>query len=294
MRMPSHPRWLPRNLAAKLALLPTSLAMAACFYGCLVWTLVISVSASKLLPNYGFIGLMNYRRLFAGLRWETAYSNLFCFGATFILISLLLGVALAIVLDRNLRAEGLFRGIFLYPLSMSFIVTGLAWQWFLNPTLGLQQFVRGMGLRHFTFDWIVDQDRALYAVAIAAAWHAAGLVMALTLASLRGIDPSVWSATRVDRVHPIRVYWHIVLPMIRPAIFTCIVLLTEIVVKSYDIMIAMTGGGPGGATDLPSLFIVDFSFHRASLGVAAAGAVVLVASVIAALAPLLYLSRKPA
>ena len=290
MSKPCKSRRQPRNLAAKLALLPTSLAVAVCFYGCLIWTLVISVSASKLLPNYGFSGLMNYRRLFASLRWETAYSNMFVFGALFILMSLMLGVILAMLLDRNIRAEGIFRGIFLYPLSMSFIVTGLAWQWFLNPSLGLQQLARRLGFSHFTFDWIVDQDRALYTVAIAAAWHAAGLVMALTLTGLRGVDPHIWSATRIDGVHPLRVYWHVVLPMSRPAI----VLLTEVVVKSYDIVIAMTGGGPGGATDLPSLFIVDFSFHRASLGVAAAGAVVMLASVIAALAPLLYLSRKPA
>jgi glucose/mannose transport system permease protein len=294
MSKPCKLRRQPRSLAAKLALLPTSLAVAVCFYGCLIWTVVISVSKSKLMPNYGFSGLMNYRRLFASLRWETAYSNMFVFGALFILLSLMLGVVLAMLLDRNIKAEGIFRGIFLYPLSMSFIVTGLAWQWFLNPSLGLQQLVRGFGFSHFAFDWIVDQDRALYTVAIAAAWHAAGLVMALTLARLRGVDPHIWNATRIDGVHPLRVYWHVVLPMIRPAIFTSVVLLTEVVVKSYDIVIAMTGGGPGGATDLPSLFVVDFSFHRASLGVAAAGAVVMLASAIAALAPLLYLSRKPA
>jgi len=292
MRQPSNRRWLPRDLAAKLALLPTTVVMATCFYGCLLWTLLISVSTSKLLPNHGFSGLMNYRRLFASLRWETAYANLFVFGALFTLLSLVLGVVLAMLLDRNLRAEGLFRSIILYPMSMSFIVTGLAWQWFLNPSLGLQQFVRGFGFRDFTFDWIVDQDRAMYTVAIAAAWHSAGLVMALTLAGLRAVDPQIWSATRIEGVHPLRVYWHVVLPMIRPALFTSVVLLTEIVVKSYDIVIAMTGGGPGGATDLPSLFVVDFSFHRGSLGVAAAGAVVMLASVIGALAPLLYFSRK--
>jgi glucose/mannose transport system permease protein len=287
-------RQLARRLAPKLALSPTLLATGICFYGCLLWTVTVSFTRSQLLPVYGPAGLLNYHRLFTSLRWNTAYSNMLLFGASVMLLALVLGVALAVLLDRKLRATALFRGIFLLPMSLSFIVTGLAWQWLLNPSVGLQQFVRELGWAHFAFDWIADPARAIYTVAIAAAWHAAGLVMVLTLASLRAVDPNIWHATRIDGIRPWRVYWHILLPLARPALLTAAVLLIELVMKTYDLVIAMTHGGPGGTTDLPSLFVVDFSFHRASLGVAAAGAVVMLGSALAALIPLLYLSRRRA
>jgi glucose/mannose transport system permease protein len=287
-------RQLARRLAPKLALSPTLLATGICFYGCLLWTVTVSFTRSQLLPVYRPAGLLNYHRLFTSLRWNTAYSNMLLFGASVTLLALVLGVALAVLLDRKLRATALFRGIFLLPMSLSFIVTGLAWQWLLNPSVGLQQFVRELGWMHFAFDWIADPARAIYTVAIAAAWHAAGLVMVLTLASLRAVDPNIWHATRVDGIRPWRVYWHILLPLARPALLTAAVLLIELVMKTYDLVIAMTHGGPGGTTDLPSLFVVDFSFHRASLGVAAAGAVVMLGSALAALIPLLYLSRRRA
>jgi glucose/mannose transport system permease protein len=283
-----------RPWAPKLALAPTLLAGGVCFYGCLLWTVMISFTPSRLLPVYRSAGLLNYRRLFSSLRWNTAYTNMLLYGASFVLLTLALGAALAVLLDRKLRAASMFRGIFLLPMSLSFIVTGLAWQWLLNPGVGLQHFVRDLGWLHFSCDWITDPARAIFAVAIAAAWHAAGLVMLLTLASLRAVDPNIWHAARIDGIPAWRVYWHILLPMARPALLTAAVLLIELVIKTYDLVIAMTHGGPGGTTDLPSLFVVDFSFHRASLGVAAAGAVVMLATALAALAPLLYLSRRRA
>jgi glucose/mannose transport system permease protein len=285
---------LALRLAPKLALAPTLLATGICLYGCLLWTITVSFTTSQLLPSYRWAGLINYHRLFRSLRWHTAYANMLLFGASFMLLSLVLGAGLAVLLDRKLRAASIFRGIFLLPMALSFIVTGLAWQWLLNPGVGLQHFVRELGWSRFTFDWIADPACAIFAVAIAAAWHAAGLVMVLTLASLRAVDPSIWQATRVDGIPPWRVYWHILLPMARPALLTAAVLLLEVVIRTYDLVIAMTHGGPGGTTDLPSLFVVDFSFHRASLGVAAAGAVVMLGSALAALAPLLYLSRRRA
>ena len=258
------------------------------FIGCLLWTVYISFTGSRLLPDYEWVAFAQYERLFATLRWQIAYSNMFIFGVLFIGICLVLGFVLAVAIDQHIRAEGLFRTIFLYPLSMSFVVTGLAWQWFLNPTLGLQAVVRDLGFENFVFDWLVRGDRAIYTLVIAAVWQASGLVMAIMLAGLRGIDKEIWRATRIDGVHPARVYWHVVLPMLRPMVMTAVVLLAIGVVKSYDLVVAMTGGGPGNASDLPARFVIDHTFQRANLGLAAAGAVAMLVAMAAAVVPYLY------
>lgn len=279
---------LRRDLPAKLAVTPSVVIALIAFIGCLLWTVYISFTGSRLLPDYEWVAFAQYERLFATLRWQIAYSNMFIFGVLFIGICLVLGFVLAVAIDQHIRAEGLFRTIFLYPLSMSFVVTGLAWQWFLNPTLGLQAVVRDLGFENFVFDWLVRGDRAIYTLVIAAVWQASGLVMAIMLAGLRGIDKEIWRATRIDGVHPARVYWHVVLPMLRPMVMTAVVLLAIGVVKSYDLVVAMTGGGPGNASDLPARFVIDHTFQRANLGLAAAGAVVMLVTMAAAVVPYLY------
>ena len=279
---------LRRDLPAKLAVTPSVVIALIAFIGCLLWTVYISFTGSRLLPDYEWVAFAQYERLFATLRWQIAYSNMFIFGVLFIGICLVLGFVLAVAIDQHIRAEGLFRTIFLYPLSMSFVVTGLAWQWFLNPTLGLQAVVRDLGFENFVFDWLVRGDRAIYTLVIAAVWQASGLVMAIMLAGLRGIDKEIWRATRIDGVHPARVYWHVVLPMLRPMVMTAVVLLAIGVVKSYDLVVAMTGGGPGNASDLPARFVIDHTFQRATRGLAAAGAVVMLVTMAAAVVPYLY------
>ena len=283
-----------RNLTAKAVISPTVLIMAVCFYGAILWTVYISFTRSSLVPNYDFAGFGQYIRLFGTARWHTAFTNMFIFGGLFIASSLGFGTLLAVLIDQKVGGEGVFRTLFLYPLSMSFIVTGLAWQWFFNPTMGLQSFVRGLGWDGFVFDWIVDRDRAIYTLVIAAVWHSAGLIMAIMLAGLRGVDHEIWRAARVEGIPRWRTYVSIVLPMLRPLLVTCVVLLAIEVVKGYDLVVAMTKGGPGTATDLPAKFVVDSTFERANIGLASAGAVVMLAAVLAALAPYLYveLSRR--
>lgn len=283
-----------RYLTAKAVVAPTVLVMAACFYGTILWTIYISFTRSSLVPNYDFAGVAQYVRLFSTARWYTAFGNMFVFGGLFIAGALVLGTLLAVLIDQKVKGEGAFRTIFLYPLSMSFIVTGLAWQWFLNPTMGLQDFVRGLGWESFTFDWIVDRDRAIYTLVLAGVWHSSGLIMAIMLTGLRGIDHEIWRAARVEGIPRWRTYLSIVLPMLRPLVVTCVVLLAIAVVKSYDLVVAMTRGGPGNATDLPAKFVVDLTFERANIGLASAGAVVMLVAVLAALAPYLYieLSRR--
>ena len=283
---------LRRDLPAKLTVTPAVLVALIVFVGCLLWTVYISFTGSRLLPNYEWAAFAQYERLFATARWQIAYSNMFIFGVLFIGICLVLGFLLAVAIDQNIRAEGVFRTVFLYPLSMSFVVTGLAWQWFLNPTLGLQAVVRDLGFEDFVFDWLVRGDRAIYTLVIAGVWQASGLVMAIMLAGLRGIDREIWRATRIDGVHPARVYWHIVLPMLRPMVLTAVVLLAIAVVKSYDLVVAMTRGGPGNASDLPARFVIDHTFERANLGLAAAGAVVMLVTMAAAVVPYLYTEMR--
>ena len=205
-------------------------------------------------------------------RWNVAWSNIFLFGVLDIFGTLGLGVLLAVVIDRQVRFEGAFRTVFLYPLSISFIVTGLTWQWVLSPTIGVQNFVRGLGWSDFVFDWITRPDRAIYTLVFAGVWHQSGLIMAIMLAGLRGIDRDIWRVTRIEAIPPWRVYLSIVLPMLRPLLVTCIVLIAIAVVKSYDLVVAMTGGGPGYASDLPGKFVVDFAFERANIGQASAAA----------------------
>lgn len=279
---------LPPLVAARIALVPATVITIVCFYAFIVWTFVISLTPSRLLPVYDFVGLDQYRRLFANVRWWTAVENLAIHGALFIAGCTLLGFVLAVMIDRGVRAEGFFRTVFMLPLSMSFIVTGVIWQWLLNPVFGIQDAVRDLGWTDFAFNWIVRPDRAIYTLAIAGIWQQVGLCMALFLAGLRGVDPNIWRAARVDGIPTWRVYIHVVVPMLRPVFFTVIVLLSALVMKSFDLVVALTGGGPGFSSDLPARFVVDHILNRQDLGLAAAGAFMMLCTVAAVISPYLY------
>ncbi|MEF2070597.1 carbohydrate ABC transporter permease [Consotaella aegiceratis] len=273
---------------AKITILPMVVSAGVCFYGTLIWTGYVSFTPSTMIPNYRFAGLEEYERLLSTSRWWVAVTNMAILGVVGIAASLIFGTLLAILIDQKVKGEGLFRTAFLYPQAMSFIVTGLAWQWFFNPQMGLQSFVRGLGYESFQFDWIVDRDYAIYTIVIALIWHSSGLVMALMLAGLRGIDSEIWRAIRIEGIPKWRAYLSIILPMLRPMIVTNIVFLAIAVVKSYDLVIAMTGGGPGNATDVPGKFVVDYAFGRANIGLASAGAIFMLLAVAVLLAPYFY------
>jgi glucose/mannose transport system permease protein len=213
---------------------------------------------------------------------------MFIFGAGYIVGCLVLGFFLAVALDQRIRAESVFRTIFLYPFALSFIVTGLVWQWVMNPSLGIQDFVRGLGWEDFVFNWIVDRDRVIYVVVIAGIWQSSGLVMAILLAGLRGVDQELWRAARVDGIPTWRTYLHIVIPELRPMVITAVVLLSIGAVKVYDLVVAMTQGGPGNSSDVPAKFVMDHLFERNNIGIATAGSVVMLVTVLAVLAPWLY------
>ena len=261
------------------------LTVLVAYLGSTLWTLRVSLSSARTFPKDDFVGLAQYERLFDNERWLHSLHNLAIYGVLFIAACMLIGLLLAIFVVQKLRAEGVLRTIFLYPYAMSFVATGLVWQWMLNPEVGLQQAVRGLGFESFSFDWLVDPDRAIYAVVIAAVWQASGLVMALMLAGLRGIDDEIWKAARLDGIPRWRAYAQIVLPMLAPTVATVFVLLATGVVKVFDAVVAMTQGGPGTASDVPAKFIMDHLFGRANIALASAGAMVLLATVLLLVAP---------
>lgn len=274
--------------ALHLALLPMTLTVLLCYIGTALWSIRISTTSSRTFPASDFIGLAQYARLFNTERWLVSLENLVLFGGVFIMLTLVIGFLLAVFIDQKVRGEAVLRTIFLYPYAMSFVATGLVWQWTLNPELGLQSALRRMGLAGFTFDWIVTQDKVIYTVAFAAVWQMSGLVMAILLAGLRGVDDEIWKAARIDGIPAWRVYVSIVLPMIAPSVATALVLLFLSAVKVYDVVVAMTGGGPGTASEVPAKFILDYLFGRANLGLASAASTVLLLTAAAVLAPWMY------
>jgi len=273
---------------AWLALLPMALTVLLAYLGTTLWTLRVSLSSSRTFPRDDFVGLAQYQRLFENERWLQSLGNLAVYGLLFMLACMVIGFALAVFIDQKVRGEGLLRTAFLYPYAMSFVATGLVWQWVLNPGAGLQQALQQLGWSDFTFDWIIDQDKVIYTVVIASVWQAAGLVMAMLLAGLRGIDEDIWKAARMDGIPAWRVYLSIVLPMLAPTLATVFVLLSTAVVKVFDAVVAMTQGGPGTASDVPAKFIMDHLFGRANIALASAGAIVLLLTVVVLVAPLLY------
>jgi len=277
-----------RSLGAQIALLPMAITVLFVYVGTLLWSMRISVSSSKVFPRDDFIGLTQYQRLFETERWNISLNHLVIFGVLFIGACLILGFLLAVFLDQRVRGEDVLRTIFLYPYAMSFVATGLVWQWMLNPQLGIQATVRAMGFPDFKFDWIVDQNMVLYTIVIAAVWQASGLVMAVLLAGLRGVDESLWHAARIDGVPRWRYYASIVMPQLAPAFGTSFVLLSVGVVKVFDVVVAMTQGGPGDASEVPAKFIYDYLFNRANIGLASAASTVMLLTVLALLLPWWY------
>ncbi len=276
----------------KLVLSPSILAVTVGVYLFIVWTAVISLSSSKMVPRYDFVGLGQYARLWSTPRWMTAVENLFLFTVLFLVVTIAIGLLMAILLDQKIRAEGVLRAIYLYPMALSFIVTGTAWKWIMNPTLGVQKVVNDLGWTSFTFDWITRPEVAIYCVVIAAVWQSTGFAMAIFLAGLRGIDNSIIKAAQIEGAGLTRIYLSIIVPMLRPDFLSVIVLLSYISIKSFDLVLALTNAGPGSATEMPSTFMFSSTFLRNQMGVGAASAMMMLMTVAAIIIPYLYSELK--
>ena len=275
--------WLP-----KLVLAPSFVVSFLFIYGLMAWNGYLSVSASRLLPNYEFVGFQQYAVLWESERFRVALTNMAIFGSLFIAGAMGIGLLLAVLLDQKIRAEGVLRTIYLYPMALSFIVTGTAWKWMLNPGLGIEHLVQGWGFPDFTFGWLVDPDLAIYCVVMAGIWQSAGFVMALFLAGLRGIDDAIIKAAQVDGASLPRIYWRIVLPTLRPVFFSTLMVVSHLAIKSFDLVMALTAGGPGFATDMPATFMYTMAFTRGQIGLGAASATLMLATVAAIVVPYLY------
>ena len=279
--------WLAAQLP-KLVMAPTFVIIFVCIYGYIGWTFLLSLTGSRILPVWKFVGFQQYEKLFENERWMVSLQNLVIFAVLFIALCLLIGMVLAILLDQKIRGEGFIRSIYLYPMAISFIVTGTAWKWLLNPSLGLEKLMHDWGFESFTFDWLVNPDMVVYTLVIAAVWQSSGFVMALFIAGLRGVDDEMIKAARLDGASLPTIYRRIVLPSLKPVFFSCVVILAHIAIKSFDLVAALTGGGPGYASDLPANFMYAHAFTRGQMGLGAASAMVMLGGVLAILIPYLY------
>jgi glucose/mannose transport system permease protein len=283
-----RPSRLLHNISAKIAAVPMILTALVVFLGGTAWTVVYSFTDSKLLPRLNFVGLMQYRRLWSTPRWIVAVENLFIYGLCMLVFSLVIGFVLAVLLDQKIRFENTFRTILLYPFALSFIVTGLVWQWILNPDLGVQHIVRSLGWTSFDFNPLYTSSIAIYGILIAALWQGTGLVMCLMLAGLRGIDEDIWKASRVDGIPTWRTYIFIILPMMRPVLVTTLVIIAAGIVKVYDLVVAQTSGGPGIASEVPAKYVYEYMFHAQNLGQGFAASTMMLLSVAVVLVPWAY------
>jgi glucose/mannose transport system permease protein len=279
------PRFRTGTLAATLALLPTALIVLFVFVGGTGWGGLISLTGSRMLANWNFVGFNQYVSLFNNARWLTSLTNMVEFGVCFISSSLVIGFLLAILLDQKVKGENLFRTIFLYSYATSFIVVGLVWRWIFDPSHGIQDIVRDLGFASFTFDWIANQRMAIFTIVIAAVWHGAGLVMVIALTGIRGIDAEIWKALKIDGIPTWKAYLLVIIPEVRGSVITATVLMMIGVVRVYDLVVAMTNGGPGSATEVPAKFIVDNLFERQNIGLATAASTSLLLMLLAIVIP---------
>ena len=284
-----RPIGLFRNMAAKIAAIPMVLTALCVFVGGTAWTITYSFTNSKLLPRANFVGLDQYERLWSTNRWIVSIENLLVYGICSLIFSLVIGFVLAALLDQKIRFENTFRTIILYPFALSFIVTGLVWQWLLNPELGIQNVVRGAGWVGFTFDPLYNADIVIYGVLIAGLWQGTGLIMVLMLAGLRGIDQEIWKAARVDGIPMWKTYLFIVIPMMRPVFITTLVIIASGIVKLYDLIVAQTSGGPGIASEVPAKYVYDYMFQGQNLGQGFAASTMMLLAVLIVVIPWAYL-----
>ena len=280
-------RWAPQ-----IVLAPSVVISLTFVYGFMLMTGYLSLTASTLMPRYALVGFDRYRELFANALWWDSVRNLFWFTAPFMIVSTLLGLVLAILMDQKIRLEGGLRAIFLYPLALSQIVAGTAWQWLLNPNLGIERAVRDLGWQGFSFNWLGDTRLAIFCVALAAVWQCTGFVAALFLAGLRSVDDEVIKAGQIDGASMPTIYRRIVLPIISPVFFSALLILGHMAIKTFDLIVAMTAGGPGTSTWLPSIFVYNFAFERGRMGIGAAAAMMMLAMVVAVVMPLMYLGSR--
>ena len=275
---------------AKVVLSPSVLLIGACVYGYIAFTAWLSFTPSTMMTDLSYAGPQAYVRLMGLNNWQLSVKNLGIFASLYIIGCGALGLGLAVLIDQRIRAESVFRSIFLYPMALSFIVTGTAWKWLMDPSIGLERSMHAIGWDSFAFGWVKDSDLAIYCVVIAAVWQTSGFVMVLFLAGLRGVDAEVVSAARLDGARAWRIYQRVIFPQLGASFISAFVILAHMAIKSYDLVIALTNGGPGRASWLPSLFMYQYTFTRNEMAVGAASAVLMLIAIAVVVVP--YILRE--
>ena len=282
-------RSLVHKLSSKIAAVPMAFSAVGVFVIATLWTVYHSFTSSRMLPKSEFVGVAQYERLWNSDRWFVSIENLAIYGICSMVFSLFVGFMLAAMLDQKIRFENTFRTIFLYPFALSFIVTGLVWQWILNPDYGVEKIVRLLGFDTFVFDPLYNAEIVIYGILIAGLWQGTGLIMCLMLAGLRGIDQEIWKASRVDGIPMWKTYLRIVIPMMRPVFVTTLVIIAAGIIKVYDLVIAQTSGGPGISSEVPAKYVYDYMFGALNLGQGFAASTMMLVSVLIVLIPFAYL-----
>jgi glucose/mannose transport system permease protein len=265
------------------------------FVICILYSFVLSFTNSRIFPAFGadnFVGVEQYQRLWSTGRWLVSVNNIWFFGLLSIVSNMVVGYLLAVFMDQRIKQEDLFRSIFLYPFAMSLVITGLVWRWILDPNYGIQATVRGFGFTDFAFAPLVNASTAIYGLVVAGIWNGVGVTMAILLAGLRGVDSEIWKAARVDGIPTWRTYLFIVLPMMRGALLTAFILQCVGVVRVYDLIVAMTQGGPGIATQMPAVFVIQHITDRSNVGLGMAAATMMLLPVVVLLGLQVFVQQR--
>ncbi len=251
-----------------LFITPSIVAVGIFVYGFISWTGFISFTKwNNVLPDYTLVGFKNYQKLFANMRFQIDLHNTLVFTVVFVASCLLIGLLLAVLIDQRVKGEGIFRNLFLLPMAVSFIVSGVIWHWLFNPgsiqlgNIGVNQLFEKLGLNFLNSGWYTDPKIGIIAVAIAAIWQFSGYTMALYLAGLRGIPLELREAAAIDGASKWKIFYYITLPFLRPITFGAIIILGHISLKIFDLVVAMTGSGPAFSCDVPALFMYDTTFR---------------------------------
>ena len=288
-----------------ILLVPSIIAVAIFIYGFIFWTIRVSMSKWKgIIPNYDFTGLKNYIDIFKNTRFRIDIVNNVCFTALFIIVCTIVGLFLAILLDKVIRGESFFRTIFIFPLAISFVVSGIIWRWIFVPTAGINALLNnifiGIGLENLNVHWgwyittqkVVFFNLALIPIIIAASWQFVGYVMAMYLAGIRGISYELREAARIDGANEFQVYTKVIFPMLKPITFSALIILGHISLKIFDLVYIMTGRGPAFVTDFPSIFMYETVFRSNNYAQGATIAIVMLLMVLVVIVPYLIISLR--
>ncbi len=291
-----------------LLIAPAVIAVGIFVYGFIAWTFYISLTKwNSMIPDFTFVGLYNYVRLFQTLRFQADLRNTLVFTVLFLLACLTIGLTLAVLLDRGLRGEGFFRSVYLFPMAISFVVTGVVWQWLFNPRTGINLLFQALGLEFLQSRWYTDPTIlfatpvgrikfgipvALIPVVVAATWQMSGFTMAMYLAGLRGIPDELREAARVDGASEMQIFRYVIFPLLRPITLSATIVLGHISLKIFDLVFTMTGSGPAFATDVPGIFMFETTFRGNHFAQGAAIAIIMLIMVALVIVPYLFYSIR--